>query len=366
MVRSFYNWFYQNLPIERLETDDAIHLLSEKEAAKLHSLQTKAVYAAAIIGALGVLLLYLPKYIWPYLFSKWPVDLFGQTIEIPLRFTLWSVFLVMLELMLLTLMHIYCIHQMAVATGFLTYENKPQVSFSELLLNISLEKKDKTVSRFGIDPLAGMNKYALFFWNLLIAVKATISNLVFKVLVQKMLGRYAFQWVLDLAGIPVFAAWNAWGTFQVLRQGRVVIMGQNLVEQAFKKMKEAWPTLNGQNDLVYNSLQFIAISKRDYHFNHSILTRLFVEHYQLQKPEAAFNETTYLRQLQQAPADIKQLCKWIIALGFLLDGSLSKREQKRFEQLNAIGMAPTDWDTMKTWTKAFMDGKGWEGLAFTA
>jgi hypothetical protein len=29
-------------------------------------------------------------------------------------------------------------------------------------------------------------------------------------------------------------------------------------------------------------------------------------------------------------------------------------------------MAPTDWNTMKTWTKAFMDGKGWEGLAFTA
>ena len=130
MVRSFYDWFYRKVPIERLETDDAIHLLNEKEAAKLNSLQTKAIWAAAIIGALGILLLYLPKYIWPHLFSKWPVDLFVHTIEIPLRFTLWSVFLVMLELMVLTLMHIYCIHQMAVATGFLTYENKPQVSFS--------------------------------------------------------------------------------------------------------------------------------------------------------------------------------------------------------------------------------------------
>lgn len=29
-------------------------------------------------------------------------------------------------------------------------------------------------------------------------------------------------------------------------------------------------------------------------------------------------------------------------------------------------MAPTDWNTMKIWTKAFMNGKGWEGLAFTA
>ncbi len=211
-----------------------------------------------------------------------------------------------------------------------------------------------------------MNKNALFFWNLLIALKAAISNMVFKVLVQKMLGRYAFQWIQDMAGIPVFAAWNAWGTLQVLQQGRVVIMGQNLVEHAFGEMKDAWPTLKGQSDLVYNSLQFIAISKRDYHFNHSILTRLFAERYQLQKPAGDFKEAAYLQQLRASPADVKQLCKWIIALGFLLDGSLSTREKKRLEQLDALGLAPADWATMKGWARAFMDGKGWEGVAFTA
>lgn len=366
MVRPFYDWFYQSLPIERVETDDAIHLLNNTEAEKLSILQKKAVWVAAIIGGFGVLLLYLPLYIWPQWFTKWHVNLFGNSFEIPIRFTLWSVFLVMIELMLLTMMHIYCIHKMAVATGFLTYENKPETSFTDLLINLSLEKKDKSVSRFGIDPLAGMNKNALFFWNLLIAFKAAISNMVFKILVQKMLGRYAFQWVQDMAGIPVFAAWNAWGTLQVLQQGRVVIMGQNLVEFTFDLMQKEWPTLKGQNELVYNTLQFIAISKRDYHFNHGILTRLFVERYHLQKPETAFDETNYLHQLQQAPADIKQLCKWIIALGFLLDGSLSTREKKRLEQLDALGLAPADWATMKGWAKAFMDGKGWEGVAFTA
>jgi hypothetical protein len=365
MVRPFYDWFYRKLPVERLETDDSIHLLNEKEAAKLRSLQTKAVWVAAIIGAVGVLLLYLPVYIWPRWFTKLPVNLLGYSLALPVRFTLWSVFLVMIELMLLTMMHIYCIHQMAVATGFLTYENKPHTSFSELLLNLSLEKKDKTVSRFGIDPLAGMNKNALFFWNLLIALKAAISNMVFKILVQKMLGRYAFQWIQDMAGIPVFAAWNAWGTLQVLQQGRVVIMGQNLVEHAFGNMQKAWPTLKGQDELVYHTLQYIAISKRDYHFNHSIFIRLFVERYGLKKPSEPFHENAYLEQLQQSPSDTKQLCKWIIAFGFLLDGSLSKREQNRLAQLAAVGMAPADWNTMKNWTKAFMDGKGWEGVAFT-
>lgn len=365
MVRPFYDWFYRRLPVERLETDGNIHLLNEVESAKLMKLQTKAVWIAAIIGALGVLLLYLPVYLWPLMFTKTPVTLLGHFIELPARFMLWSVFLVMIELMLITLMHIYCIHQMAVATGFLTYENKPQTTFSNLLLNLSLEKKDKSISRFGIDPLAGMNKNALFFWNLLIALKAAISNMIFKVLVQKMLGRYAFQWVQDLAGIPVFALWNAYGTRQVLQEGRVVIMGQNLVEHSFNQMQKAWLTLKGQDELVFNTLQFIAVSKRDYHFNHSIFIRLFVERYSLQKPGISFNETEYLQKLEQANGDIKQLCKWIIALGFLLDGSLSHREKKRLEQLDRLGMAPADWDTMKTWAKAFMDGKGWEGIPFT-
>jgi hypothetical protein len=365
MVRPFYNWFYRRLPVERLETDGNIHLLNEAEAAKLQSLQSKAVWVAAGIGALGVLLLYLPAYIWPSLFTKTPVNLFGETFQLPARFMGWSVFLVMIELMLLTMMHIYCIHQMAVTTGFLTYENKPQTSFSDLLLNLSLEKKDKSISRFGIDPLAGMNKNALFFWNLLIALKATISNMLFKILVQKMLGRYAFQWLQDLAGIPVFALWNAYGTKQVLQQGRIVIMGQNLVEHAFGEMQKAWPTLKGEQDLVYNTLQFIAVSKRDYHLNHSIFIRLFVERYGMQKPPVLYSETVYLQKLQQAPPDTQQLCKWIIALGFLLDGSLSSREKKRLEELDALGIAPADWNTMKKWAKAFMDGKGWEGVPFT-
>ncbi len=143
MVRPFYDWFYQSLPIERVETDDTIHLLNNSEAEKLRILQSKAVWVAAIIGAVGVLLLYLPVYIWPQWFTKLPVNLLGYSIALPVRFTLWSVFLVMIELMLLTMMHIYCIHQMAVATGFLTYENKPHTSFSELLLNLSLEKRIK-------------------------------------------------------------------------------------------------------------------------------------------------------------------------------------------------------------------------------
>lgn len=365
MMRPFYNWFYQRLPVEQIETDGNIHLLNEVESTKLQRLERKAVWMAALIGTLGVLLLYLPLYIWPHWFTKLSVTLIGQTVNLPVRFTLWSMFLVFIEILLITLMHIYCIHQIAVSTGFLTYENKTHTSFSDLLLNLSLEKKDKSVSRFGIDPLAGMNKNALFLWNLVIALKAAISNMVFKVLVQKMLGRYAFQWIKDLAGIPVFAAWNAYGTRQALQQGRIVIMGQNLVEHSFYQMQKAWPTLNGQDELVFNTLQFIAVSKRDYHFNHSIFIRLFVERYGLQKPGIAFNETEFLQQLVHAPDDTKQLCKWIIALGFLLDGSLSSREKKRLNQLNELGVAPADWESMKTWAKAFMNGKGWEGVHYT-
>ena len=61
--------------------------------------------------------------------------------------------------------------------------------------------------------------------------------MVFKVLIQRMLGRYALQSVKDFAGIFIFSAWNAYGTEVILKEARVIIMGQNLIEQVVAKIK---------------------------------------------------------------------------------------------------------------------------------
>lgn len=192
---------------------------------------------------------------------------------------MYSVVLVIIEIILLTLLNIWCAHEIAVATGFLTYENKKSTDKRTLLLDIGLEKKNKQILTYGIDPLQGINKKALLAWNFFFILKATLSNMLFKILIQRLLGRYAVKAVQDFAGIPVFAGWNAYGTRVILKEARVIIMGQNLIEvvvAAIRKDQQPTPYFK---DLLYDTLQYIAISKRDFHQNHFILTKNLFEIY---------------------------------------------------------------------------------------
>jgi hypothetical protein len=356
-MQSFYQWFYSRLPVKKVTTDDQVHLLTEVECKRLDELENKATWVAAFFGAMGVVLLFVPRYLFPHWFPVLPVSLGAYRFGLPIVFMAWSAVLVFIELFLLTLLHIYCIHEIAVQTGFLTYERKAQESLQSILMKVSREQKDTSIERFGIDPLEGMNKKALFFWNIVIKLKASLSNLFFKFVIQRMMGRYAFQWLQDMAGIPVFALWNAWGTKQVLRQGRVIIMGQNLVEKVTEKCILIWTEAEVDKPLLFRTLQFVAISKRDYHANHAILAQQLIGNYNVQKPAADFDKNKYLECLQQANKQNQQLCLLILILGFLLDGMLSNREKKRLIELQSKGLNVPTYLELKQMQRTFLAGK---------
>lgn len=356
-MQAFYQWFYSRLPVKKVSTDDRVHLLTDEECKRLDNLESKATWVAAFLGAMGVVLLFVPRYFFPQLFPELPVSLGAYQFSIPVVFTVWSIALVFIELVLLTMLHIYCIHEIAVLTGFLTYEKKAKEDLQSILMQVSREQKDKSIERFGIDPLEGMNKKALFIWNIVIKLKASLSNLFFKFVIQRMLGRYAFQWVQDMAGLPVFALWNAWGTKQVLRQGRVIIMGQNLVENATQKVVEHWKQADVDKTLLFRTMQFVATSKRDFHANHSILAHELVGKYGLEKPSGGFEKKSYLHMLQHANHQNQQLCTLILVMGFLLDGMLSGREKRRLTELSNTGINVPSLQELKELQQTFLQGK---------
>ena len=67
----------------------------------------------------------------------------------------WAVILTTIELFLLTLLNIVGVHEIAVATGFLTLETKRERV--PALLSIGLERKTTDVTRYGIDPFEGLH-----------------------------------------------------------------------------------------------------------------------------------------------------------------------------------------------------------------
>ena len=361
-MKPIYNLFYRLLPIKKVNTDNQLFLLTDEEIKTIRKNETIAVWLAAGIGAVGVLLLYVPQYVYPQLFPNINISLFGKTFTIPIVMLVYSIVLVIVEIILLTLLNIWCIHTIAVATGFLTYQSKQEKDKRNLLINIGLEKKNKEILKYGIDPLQGINKKALLAWNFFFILKATLSNMLFKILIQRLLGRYAIKAVQDFAGIPIFALWNAYGTKVILKEARVIIMGQNLIENLSATIQNDQQPTDGFKNLLYDTLQYIAVSKRDFHQNHYILTKNLFELYNITPKNNHWLEEGYYKKLHAAAKEEKEVCQLLICVGFILDGKLSINERLQIKELDKEGLIDVSVDEIKKYQQDFLNGKGIDNL----
>ena len=364
-VRPFYNLFYKWLPVKKVNTDGQLFLLTDDEIKTIRRKEIIAVWLAAFFGAMGVVLLYVPQYALPHFFPDTSISLFGKTIAVPVTMLVYSLILVVIEIMLLTFLNIWCAHEIAVATGFLNYQNKKEKDKRSLLINIGLEKKNKDVLKYGIDPLQGINRKALILWNFFFILKATLSNMLFKVLIQRLLGRHAVKALQDFAGIPIFALWNAYGTKVILKEARVIIMGQNLVETLVAAIRKDQPPTDAFKNLLYDTLQYIAVSKRDFHQNHYILTKNLFDLYDITPKENHWLEKGYYQKLHAAGKEEKEVCQLLICVGFILDGRLSLNEKLQIRELQQEGLISLSVDRIKQYQKDFLNGRGIQGLIRT-
>jgi hypothetical protein len=361
-VKFLYYLFYRLLPVKKVDTDNQLFLLNEEEIKFIRRKENIAVWTAAFFGAMGVVLLYVPQYVLPHWFPLTNIVLFGKTFAVPIVMLVYTVILVVIEILLLTFLNIWCAHEIAVATGFLNYQSKKEKEKRNLLVNIGLEKKNKAILKYGIDPLQGINKKALVAWNFFFILKATLSNMLFKFLIQRVLGRYAVKAVQDFAGIPIFAAWNAYGTRLILKEARIIIMGQNLIEEVCGRIRKDQEPEEGFKNLLYDTLQYIAVSKRDFHENHYILTKNLFEIYKITPKDKHWLEEGYYQKLHAAGKEQKEVCQLLITIGFLLDGKLSYNEKLQIKELEKEGLLDIGTDEIKKYQLDFLNGRGVETL----
>jgi hypothetical protein len=361
-VKPIYNLFYRLLPVRKVNTDSQLFLLTEEEIKAIRRKESIAVWLAAFFGAMGVVLLYVPQYFLPNWFPVTTVTLLEKTFAVPVVLLVYTVVLVIIEIMLLTFLNIWCTHEIAVATGFLNYQTKKEKDKRNLLINIGLEKKNREVLKYGIDPLQGINKKALVAWNFFFILKATLSNMLFKVFIQRVLGRYAVKAVQDFAGIPIFAAWNAYGTKVILKEARVIIMGQNLIEEVCRRIRKDQEPTEAFKNLLYDTLQYIAVSKRDFHQNHFILTKNLFEIYNIQPKDRHWLEEGYYQKLHAAGKEEKEVCQLLIGIGFILDGKLSINERIQIKELQTEGLIDITAEEIKIYQHDFLNGKGIDTL----
>lgn len=312
---------------------------------------------AATISVIGFLTYYLPIYNYPHLFPSaiMTLPLINATVTVAWGALVWGIALMVVELWALILLSIAGVHEIAVATGFINADNKAEKS--EMLLQIGLEKKTTKVTQYGIDPFQGLNKWALLLFNIILRLKGWLGNQAIRYLTRLLLGRYAVRSVLDFAGMPIYMAINAYSVYTVMREARVVIMGQTIISLLIKRLPNAELSAE-EKELLYDTLQYIAISKRDFHHNHYILTKELLDHFRIPPKDSLLLSEDYSERLERAPSGAKSLCQLIILLGFILDGRLSWRELIKLRRLNeARGLQERETE-VKHYMKDFLAGAG--------
>ncbi|HEY6403831.1 MAG TPA: hypothetical protein VI479_20580, partial [Blastocatellia bacterium] len=348
-MRNHFDLFYQKLSAWRVRyigADEQLHLLNEREIKRIRRSQRIVMAVAALLSVIGFLSYYLPVYSYPQLFPSinLAIPLIGATIGVPWAELLWAVALTSIELYLLTLLNIFGAHKIAVATGFITGAAKSERDDS--VLQIGLEKKTTEVDRYGIDPFQDLDKRLLFLFNAVLRLKGWFANKILRFLIRLLLGRYAVRALLDFAGMPIYMAINAYSVHAVMREARVIIMGQTLIDLLTSRLPRRELSATDK-ELLYDTLQYIAVCKRDFHKNHYLLTKTLLEFFHIPAETHHRLPEDYAKRLKQAPTAAAALCKLIILLGFILDGRISWRERLRLREMNQLGVMEESYADLK-------------------
>jgi hypothetical protein len=330
--------FLERLPVHPLAARADARRLDATATRRIQRVERVLMGVAALLAAIGFLGYYLPVYWAPQLFPSATVTMpVIGTVQVPWAELLWTVVLTTIEIFLLTLLNVVGVHEIAVATGFLTPESRRDRTGA--VLAIGLQEKTTDVLRYGIDPFEGLRPWMLFVFNAMMRLKGWLANKAIRYLVRLLLGRYAVRALLDFAGVPVYMAINAYATYAVLREAKVVLMGPDAIRHLVQRVAARTPAA-AERALLYDTLQYIAVSKRDFHRNHYLLTK------------------DYLERLAAGPPPVRAVCRAIILSGFVLDGQLSWRERRRLSALNRLGVVHDGPADVRRQLRRFLQGGG--------
>ncbi|MEZ4450122.1 MAG: hypothetical protein R3B09_11650 [Nannocystaceae bacterium] len=359
---ALYRRFFAGLPVRAVAHDEHLHLLGAEEVRRIRDRHRVALALAASLAVLGFLAYYLPLYAWPEAFPSvhLVIDALGLDLMVPWAEILWGILLMIVEIYCLVLVNIWAVHEIAVATGVMDAETK--ATRGEAMLAVALEVKNTDVLRYGIDPYLGMNKGLFVVWNLVLRLKGFLGNKALRYLVQRLSGRFAVRELLDFVGVPIYMGINAYATHAVLREAKVVIMGQHLVDHLTHRLPADLVPDPEAASLLFDTLQVIAVSKRDFHHNHFLLTQALCDRYEIQGTPRAEALESYAGRVRAAEPALRRTCILLLVLGFVLDGQVSWRERRRIHDLREAGVLPFTDAQIKGWCRDFTRGAGLEPL----
>ena len=359
IMENLYQKFFSALPIRSVSTDEDLHLLTPEELSLIRKTERWALLGAVLIELAAYIIVFVPIYQFPDFFASQTVGLGGPFIHLDGKLAWardgWMFLVTVIELYVLLLLNLAAVHGIAVATGYIKRNQMAQETSG--LIRIALESRFSELQQFGIDPYERMNSWVLYLFLAFNRLKGLIGSVIARAVITNLFGREIMRVYLDFSGMPIYMAINMYTTHVILRNARVVVMGQTSIEIVRRQLPVMHLT-PWELGLVYDSLQFIAVNKRDFHANHYYLTKAIVDHFGIAVESSHPLPADFMEKLLLANQPVADVCRLIIVLGFILDGTLSWRERRQLAKLRQQGVLNLSSADLEAFRRQFVDGQG--------
>lgn len=282
---------------------------------------------AALLGVLGVVLFYGPLYSWPYWFGNTTIRLGQTTYSIPLATTLYGALLVYLEMNALLAINLWGVRTIMEVCQFPRAYDAQYDRNLQALAQATLQTTWRGALRLSIDPYLTIPRWGLTIYFLLTFLKGLLSSLVIKT----MLRRFALLPVIDLMGMPIYAFWNAWASWQVLHEAQVRVMAPITIREFTHELHEEWGQQAAFKTLMPEALRYMALWDEQHNYASFLLIETLIDRFDL--PRNAPLPGNFLTHMAQAPAPVQRGIERLLVFATLIDGKVSWREERLLRQL---------------------------------
>jgi hypothetical protein len=341
--------------LDSVHPTDEPFVMSEQESRIIRKVRRETLWLAGFLGALGVIVLYMPQYLWPSFFRNTQLTLFGYSLEAPLVTTLYGILLVYLELYALLYVNLRAVRYVMAVCQFPRHHDAQYERHLHALADAAREREDRGILRYGIDPYLGLPQWGLTAFLVVNKLKAALSNILLKFLLKRLFGRFIVRQVTDFASVPIYAFWNVWASHCVVHEAKIRVMAPLTIREFVDELHDEWRHNAAFCILIPEALQYVAILKRQYNYAHLLLTETLMDRFGLQ----VINPTgRFLDRLAEAPAEVRQPLERLVIFGVLIDGKLSWFEKRRLRQLQQRGWLTYSMADIEQIGREYYEGRG--------
>jgi hypothetical protein len=338
--------------------DDPIHVLNPVERAGLRRVSRGAVTRAALAGIVNALLTGLGDLYATHLFGPLPAQP-----TLTQRALYWSVFgtgavvFAVLEILYLGWDGLRSVTRLSAVAGLeLSKDDNKEVALA--LARAALELPNPPEAVLGVNPHREASKAQLIVASAVYKLKISVTNFVFKQVMQRVLPRMATRYLLAFTAVPINGLWNGLVCWSVLREARIRVMGPSAALDMLGAVLENEPAPSLElSTAIHRAVASAIVRTRELHPNHVAIVRAVRQ--RLGDPPQGLeldDSDVFLKTLPTLAVAERRVVLRVLAIAAILDGRLVRPERRLLAEAYAAAELPARVDHVEKLRRAFVAG----------